>query len=717
MKKTPKLFVALFTASLAMSSCNLIASDDAKPEQTTTESSTSASTSRTSSSEESSITDTSHSDVVYSVEATDGGVYHIGQNYAADANPTIEVTYIDGYKEKIDTFTVKSVKDPNGTSVNKSAAFTKSGNYTATIGVTVGSKSYTKTVSFSVKSGTEETSGYSLTNISLEMPKYSAGQTVTSQLSNIQLTLTWNKGTEYYNYTYSTDTKFTITLKQDGGAVALTTPIQEGHSYTLTFSFKGYSKGFDFSLNQNYYRLAQDDITIVSSDFDNDYAQSKGEVKMLVIPITLSGSYTDTWSSSQLSNLNNYYFGNIANKVSLKSYYETASFGQMTVSGMVTETYVETSSTYTTDNILNDDNKRLDLISRAVTKIENDHSEIDFSAYDLNDDGCLDNVHLITNFNTKTYQSQTGSSAWGLPLWPHMSKTDNTSGTLSKPVANVYSLSAIDHVSDAITAIHEQGHIFGLVDYYDYSDDGVDYVGHADMQSANIFDWNSYSKLSMGWVSPYVATGACEITMSAASINGDCLIVPANPSTFNNSAFDEYFLIELFSPYGNNAIQYPYNGNYSGLSCWEFWETYYGGSLGGYGVRLYHVDSRFGYYNGASLVPTDTLSNPYNYILTDNNSYDYERHSVFSPYKDFKLLSIMQKGKTDTFGNKSYSSHLLNGDDLFKQGDTFKFSDYKHFLSKSGKTVTTMDNGESFPYKIEFTSMSATSVTVKISLA
>ena len=58
--------------------------------------------------------------------------------------------------------------------------------------------------------------------------------------------------------------------------------------------------------------------------------------------------------------------------------------------------------------------------------------------------------------------------------------------------------------------------------------------------------------------------------------------------------------------------------------------------------------------------------------------------------------------------------HYLNGSDLFKQGDTFDFATYNKFLSKTHQTMTKMDNGETFPYRITFTSMSMDSVTVNI---
>ena len=69
-----------------------------------------------------------------------------------------------------------------------------------------------------------------------------------------------------------------------------------------------------------------------------------------------------------------------------------------------------------------------------------------------------------------------------------------------------------------------------------------------------------------------------------------------------------------------------------------------------------------------------------------------------------KLLALIQKGGTDTFGSEN-GRHYLNKTDLFQTGDTFTFSNYAKFLSKSGRNVTTMDNGETFPWKIDFESV------------
>ena len=85
--------------------------------------------------------------------------------------------------------------------------------------------------------------------------------------------------------------------------------------------------------------------------------------------------------------------------------------------------------------------------------------------------------------------------------------------------------------------------------------------------------------------------------------------------------------------------------------------------------------------------------------------------------QDEKLLTLIQKGKVDTFGalTDDPNRRWLSDADLFKEGDTFTFSEYSHFLSKTGVKKTTMDNGETFPYTIHFDKMSQDQVTVTVS--
>ena len=457
-----------------------------------------------------------------------------------------------------------------------------------------------------------------------------------------------------------------------------------------------------------------DNMSMVCSDLNSTYAPALGDVKMLVVPIQFAGNtasgYSNrvrNWTEADLQNLDSIYFGE---ENSLKHYYDVASFGRMRMTGMVSDVYQNT--TYKVSDILADESMDTlwDMMDEALAWVIDSNPDINWDEFDINHDGNIDNIHLITNYT---------SNKWADNLWPHMFYT-RRQHTGDKLGINVYSMSGIGYVYDYITATHEQGHIFGLQDYYDYSDDGsspIDYIGHLDMQSHNVFDWNSFSKLSVGWVEPYVVTGeedVTTITISAASKNGDCIIVPADYSTWNGSAFDEYFLIELFSPYGNNE---------------KDWDRYYN-SIGNGGVRLYHVDARaYGSdilddYNPELLVVDDLEEQEIN-CLEDINKYAYNTLGAnnSSDWRDYEggieqlanhpLLSIVQRGGEFTFAQKNNAvNHTLSVLDLFKNGHTFTFENYSHFLNKDISSADTMDNGEVFPYEISFSNWSKEKITV-----
>ena len=660
--------------------------------------------------------------VVESVDVIDNKTYCIGDTYST-SGIIVNAYYDDSTSKTVDssTATVNQIINPLDVEISKTTPFKWAGAYSVKYKVRLDGQSFWDTVYFDVESGFA-TTGYVLQSIDfVNALSFHQGEVVKDRLSNLDLLIHWNHGDEYYTYNIATDTTgISFSLQKDGSlGEYLEEELEENANYTLVVTYNEYVKNYSFTVAGNVYRLNSEDIVNIQTDLDSDISPSKGNVKMLIIPITLNGNYTDTWTNSRLNAIDGYYFGTDSNKMSLKSYYETASFGQMNVSGLVTAPYVETSPSLTSDLVEADSSmsKLFEVIENAVDYIKTEYPEINLDDYDLNDDGAIDNIHLITNFNTSTYQSQTGNEVWSTPLWPHKYQTNQT-GTVASPVANVYSISAINHVYDCVTAIHEQGHIFGLDDYYDYSDSGVDYIGYADMQSYNMFDWNSFSKFSVGWISPYVVTGPTEVTIQAASINGDCIVVPANPDTFNNSAFDEYFLIELFSPYGNNAVNYPKNGTYQG-STWSYYCNNFE-DLGDYGVRMYHVNAQTYRWTGSGFVEFNQhVTNQYVYIPTDNDGYNYSgRSSYFTDWANYKELAIIQQGGVDTFGSTSSSArHFLSEDDLFHQGDVFTFNAYKQFLTKNNTVPTTMNNGETFPYKITFTAMSATQTTVKIELA
>ncbi len=608
------------------------------------------------------------------------------------------------------------ITDPLGESVSSSSPFMRAGKHTLSLSAKVQGKSYSETLTIDVKSGFDS-EGYVLSLVEyVGGIAFALGKVVADELSNVELLLRWNKGDEYYRYDKRTDSKgLTFSLHKQGAedVDCIDKPLEGNATYDLVLTYKGVGYTTSFTIYGNYYRLNSNELTFMPNDIDKAVTPPTGEVKILVVPIALSGKYCIDWPEEQLQNIEGYYFGNDPERVSVKQYFETASFGKVSISGEMAEPYVESDATLNDEAILADATKEA-LSQIFANAIDHVASTVNLDDYDVNDDGILDNVHFITNFSSKSYQKQTGYTAGGTPLWPHRGRLQKGAGTKEGPAVDSYILSATDSVKDAITAIHEQGHNFGLDDYYDYAYT-VNYIGSADMQSNSIFDWNSYSKLLVGWVSPYVVTGETEITIDAASRSGDCILVPADPATFNSSAYDEYFLIELFSEYGNNAINYPVNGVYQG-SSFEYYGRRYG-DLGDFGVRFYHVDSRMMVWNSSTHSYYEAAAEDKDKWLWLPISNDYYAGGEdVTGYDDCKLLSIIQKGGVDTFGDPDGRQYLTK-EDLFREGDVFTFQKYKHFLSKSGKSVTAMDNGEAFPYKITFTSMSSTKATVKIERA
>lgn len=143
--------------------------------------------------------------------------------------------------------------------------------------------------------------------------------------------------------------------------------------------------------------------------------------------------------------------------------------------------------------------------------------------------------------------------------------------------------------SGARVLLHEIGHAFGLMDYYDtegYQDEWIDSVGTFDMQSYDIGDWNPYSKMACGWLEPYVIPEDAEsvtLKLGCSSEVGDAVLIPTSLG-WNGTPFDEYILIDVMAPEGGNGYDWE----------WAMDERQVAPDDPGKdgGVRIYHVDAR-----------------------------------------------------------------------------------------------------------------------------
>lgn len=169
---------------------------------------------------------------------------------------------------------------------------------------------------------------------------------------------------------------------------------------------------------------------------------------------------------------------------------------------------------------------------------------VDFSEYDRNGDGVIDNVYLI-------YAGR--GEATGGPkasVWPHAYYVYSGAGE-----EHIYDKLILDHYAcsnelldarltpDGIgTLTHELSHVFGLPDLYqvDYSagsavtPDAWDImdIGSYNNNSRTPPTYNAFERMSMGWLKPVEITQAADITIPAITENIAYLISTDTDSDF-----------------------------------------------------------------------------------------------------------------------------------------------------------------------------------------
>lgn len=400
--------------------------------------------------------------------------------------------------------------------------------------------------------------------------------------------------------------------------------------------------------------------------------------------------------------ISNGYFGTVADTKwnSLKTYFETMSYGKLSVSGYVTDwytstlTYAEATSGEKVSGGAWETNIKK-VWDGACTFIRSNYSSMDFSEYDSNNDGYIDNVQFV-NTGDKDFNSYL---SWGFQTvaneyYTELETAPKVNSELTLGNIAWFNIDFLKSTNDYIplpsgaigtrVITHEFGHVIGLPDYYDTSytkdnsDKYMDALGTWDMQSYNCLDWNSFSKFSSGYMNPKVIRGDqgyINVTLRPATSSGDCLIIPARNQDYNGTPFDEYLIVDLYTPTGLN--EYDAGKISSTYNC----------DLSQAGVRIYHVDAMENNTGGLKL---------------DN---DWNEDGIYN-------LLLLQKGGTPTFMNKAETRHTLNDDDFWKANDTFTMRDYASFFHNG-----TFHNGLDLGYKIEVQSCSSTSATLKISVA
>ena len=455
-----------------------------------------------------------------------------------------------------------------------------------------------------------------------------------------------------------------------------------------------------------------------------DLPPSTGNVNVLVLPIQFSDY---PFSADVLSNVSNALSGTDTGYwESLASFYEKSSYGKLHLSFHMASVY-QTGMTATEGAKLNysfsqNDQDSCDNAQYFINKAVEAYSDEDapLTDFDQDDDGIIDAiiaVYSCPDYSKHTYRFSYGKDSekisdsslyWAFTYWC------SNSGDLSSPKANTFVWLSYDFFSsqgnaDPHTIIHEYGHAMGLDDYYtDQSD--FQPAGGIDMMDLNIVDHDVYSKASLGWTSPYIVDGDdVTLTIRPSESSGDCVLIPT--SSFNGTLWDEYIMLELYTPDGLNEFDT---------------KNSYGGYPKGYsipGIKIYHVDSRLVCckYGGSQ---SRILSSPYVYdpnsidpyasscfymVAATNCSKDFNSSQILSSNRayssTYSLIHLIEKGGINTFAKGKTGT---NGT-LFTGGSSFSLDQYgNNFFPRR----SAMNNGKSFPYLITVESVSSQGATL-----
>ena len=503
--------------------------------------------------------------------------------------------------------------------------------------------------------------------------------------------------------------------------------------------------------------LSMDYNTISGTLSNNEnVCPSVGDVNILVIPVHLPGSEFNTPEIKE--DIETAFFGKEDDRngyMSLSEYYYQSSFEKLNFQGFVTDWFDVTEHT----NIKNLGDITAGTNGTIITEIlrnavdwafSNPEYNLNRTDFDKNQDGSIDAVWMIYDhynyFNQ--YALDPNSSAedlneafWNFTSWdwygPEPSYEEpTTSGFSWASFDQLYSAYAdyddnevpdfSDFSSiplDSHTYIHETGHLLGLDDLY--TSDGRRPTGSSNMMDQNVGDFDPYSKLALGWITPYVVYGSSEILIPYNTYNDHSVIViPSNYEEISReierltdaqkanyvyefNPFSEYILIDLYSPLGV-AYQDTYGNSQDGLlvhgreAC-----------VADTGVRIFHVDSRIFKCRVVNSALGQTLYWDYNNLEWDGTRLDEDEAIIMAisnersesqtfqldeSYNYFERCRLLEANGTNTFDLSGLTSQYASRETLWNV-DSQDF-DILTFGYQFFNGSYTYNDGSQLPFKI-----------------
>lgn len=461
----------------------------------------------------------------------------------------------------------------------------------------------------------------------------------------------------------------------------------------------------------------------------NPIVDSIGDVPVLVLPIEFTNY---PFTQSRLDDIRTAIEGSSEDThywESLDSFYTESSFGRLDLSFTFAEPYAVSTDPYSWFEVHKNETAYVDegeavpyykavatmpqLAMEGALNAYKDRTGDDCKSFDSDHDGFVDAIIMIYSCPLKK-EGELSELLWAYQY----NEQRNVEADLTSPIGFRYFWSSYSAFYegvkegqgvDAHTIIHEFGHLLGADDYYNYGKTQLDVAepsGKSIMMAYNVCDHDIFTKLSYGWVDPYVVDGNCTLTISPSQESGQCILLADH---WNGTCFDEFVIFELYTPTGLNE-----------LDAKTAYQSYKG--MDDYGVRVYHIDHRLARgksFDEDSLMkvdkiltdeeiedwPTTARSYAQKYYVLPMVTNTYSKDLDVIRGKGFELIQFVQRGGTNVTKNGGNVTEA----DLFQTGGEFSLASHSEFFpAGEGK----LNNGESLPFKVHFDEVTSEKATL-----
>lgn len=517
-------------------------------------------------------------------------------------------------------------------------------------------------------------------------------------------------------------------------------------------------KNNDYSSNGRFVPADKVDLELNYNDLSGTLSNNKsvmpslGDANLLVIPVHLPGG-NEYKTDKVKSDIEKVFFGDKDDSSlgfkSVKQYYSEASYGKFNLSGIVTDWFDATTLVSDVKDITSGtEGTIVNKILRGAVDWAGSSQGINLKDFDNNEDGNIDGVYLVydhLDWTTENYiqhesnpqfdSSTLNQAFWNFTYWDFYSESKN-----DKPTTSGFSWSSFDMMYtsycernkndnpdlsdlskiklDSHTFIHEFGHLLGLEDYYSSSDSSYHPAGESTMMDQNIGDLDSYSKMLLGWVTPYVVYGTSEITITNVSKNSgnSVIVIPSNYAEISQSVedaikgnridkfrytfnpFSEYLMIDLYTPDGNNEQDTygPYVFDRSAMA-------------NKVGVRIYHIDSRIfkckvvDYMGGQKLAYVDGYVWDGQMLADDeailmpisNNMSESKNFQLPQSFDYFDQIRLLESSGINTFDKNGM---MTNQTLYYSESKPFDIMSYGYQFFNGRYTY---NDGNELPFKVK----------------